>query len=159
MFLKVGEIKGEARDATYSGDKGWIDILAWSWGVSNSGTTHTGGGGGGGKANVQDISVTKYIDLASTDLIKSTLKGTHHAKAELIMRKAGDKPLDYLHIEMEEVIITSYSTGGSGGEDRLTENITLNFAKVKLTYTEQKKTGDKGLTPDVTFNIAENVDA
>ena len=28
-------------------------------------------------------------------------------------------------------MITSVSTGGSGGEDRLTENVTLNFAKVE----------------------------
>ncbi len=32
---------------------------------------------------------------------------------------------------MKEVIVTSLSTGGSGGEDRLTENVTLNFAKVQ----------------------------
>ena len=37
-------------------------MLAWSWGVSQSGTMHIGTGGGAGKANVQDLSITKYVD-------------------------------------------------------------------------------------------------
>ena len=154
MFLKIGEIKGESRDKTYNGKDGWMDILAWSWGVSNSGTTHMGSGSGAGKANFQDISVTKYIDKASTDLMKSTTKGTHHAKAWLVVRKAGDKPLDYLTIDMDDVMITSYSTGGSGGEDRLTENVSINFDWFKIKYTEQLKTGGAGATPDFEWSIA-----
>ena len=39
---------------------------------------------------------------------------------------------------MKEVLVTSVSTGGSGGEDRLTENVTLNFAEFKVEYTPQK---------------------
>ncbi len=154
IFLKIGEIKGEARDSTYNGKDGWIDILAWSWGVSNSGSTHFGSGSGAGKANFQDISVTKYIDKATPDLMKSTSKGTHHGTATLIVRKAGDKPLDYLKIEMEDVMLTSFSTGGSGGEDRLTENISLNFDWFKITYTEQLQSGAAGATPDFQWSIA-----
>ena len=154
MFLKIGNIKGESRDSKYNGKDGWIDVLAWSWGASNSGSTHMGSGSGAGKANFQDISVTKYIDMASTDLMKSTAKGSHHDKATLIVRKAGDKPLDYFVIDMEDVMITSYSTGGSGGEDRLTENISLNFDFFKIKYTEQLKTGGAGATPDFQWSIA-----
>ena len=48
------------------------------------------------------------------------------------------------------------STGGSGGEDRLTENITLNFAKVTFEYDPQdKKGGGKGKIP-YNFDIALN---
>ena len=54
MFLALkGEIKGEAQDAKHKGE---IDVLAWSWGLSQSGSFHVGGGGGAGKANFQDIS-------------------------------------------------------------------------------------------------------
>ena len=58
-------------------------------------------------------------------------------------RKAGEKPLDYLTITLEKLLVSSLSTGGSGGEDRLTENVTLNFAKVKVDYQPQKKDGSK----------------
>ncbi len=65
---------------------------------------------------------------------------------------------DGAEVTLTEVLITAVSTGGSGGEDRLTENVTLNFAKVKFSYTEQDPQG-KPKTPDkaFTFNIAENV--
>ena len=44
MFLKIaGEIAGEAQDSAHKGE---IDVLAWSWGLSNSGSFHVGGGGG-----------------------------------------------------------------------------------------------------------------
>ena len=35
---------------------------------------------------------------------------------------------------MEDIIVTAVQTGGSGGEDRLTENVSLNFAKFKFEY-------------------------
>lgn len=158
MFLKVGEILGEAQDAKYPGTDGWIDVLAWSWGASNSGSTHVLSGSGTGKANFQDISTTKYVDKSSTDLLKSTANGKHHAEAQLIVRKAGEKPVDYLTITMNDVLITSYSTGGSGGEDRLTENVTLNFGSVKVKYTEQMTDGSTGDQPEMGWDIAANTE-
>jgi len=67
--------------------------------------------------------------------------GKHMPEAVLTVRKAGTTPVEYIIIKMEEVMVTSVSTGGSGGEDRLTENVTLNFAKVKFSYVPQTKTG------------------
>ena len=90
-----------------------------------------GGGAGAGKVNVQDMSFTKYIDSASTALMLACMTGAHYNKANLVVRKAGTTPLEYLKIEMTEVLIASVSTGGSGGEDRLTENISINFATVR----------------------------
>ena len=137
-----------------------IDILAWSWGMSQSGTTHTGSGGGAGKVSVQDISITKWVDKSSPMLMQKCAKGTHIDDGELVVRKAGDTPLEYLKIKMTDIIITSVSTGGSGGEDRLTENVTLNFAEFKVTYQEQSDKGAaKGGSVDFGFNIAENADA
>lgn len=154
MFIKIGEIKGESKDSVHK-DK--IDVLAWSWGVSNSGTAHGGGGAGAGKANFQDLSFTKYIDSASPDLFLSCANGKHFDTATLIVRKAGENPVEYLIITMQEVMITSLSTGGSGGEDRLTENVSLNFAKVKFKYTPQDTTGKAGTADEKAWNIQENI--
>lgn len=155
MFIRIGTLKGESRDKTHA-EK--IDVLAWSWGMSNSGSAHTGGGAGAGKANVQDLSITKYIDKSSPALMLACCKGTHYDDAELIVRKAGDTPLEYVKVTLSEVLITAVSTGGSGGEDRLTENVTLNFAKVKVEYQEQDAKGaKKGGAVTMTYNVAENV--
>lgn len=153
MFIKIGTVKGESRDSVHKEE---IDVLSFSWGVSNSGNAHMGGGLGAGKANVQDISFTKYIDKSSPDLMLYCLSGKHYPDAKLVVRKAGDKPLEYLTVTMTDVLISSISTGGSGGEDRLTENVSLNFAKVKVDYKEQTKEGGVGATPTMAYSIVEN---
>jgi len=154
MFLKLeGEIQGESQDQKHKDE---IDVLAWSWGMSQSGSFHTGGGGGAGKANFQDLSVTKYIDKSSPILMLYAANGDHFTKGDLTVRKAGKVPLEFYTIEMKQVLVTSVSTGGSGGEDRLTENITLNFAAVKVTYVPQNSDGST--QPEKTFewDIAAN---
>lgn len=153
MFIKIGTLKGESIDSVHKDE---IDVLAWSWGMSNSGTAHLGSGAGAGKVNVQDLSFTKYIDKSSPALQLACCKGSHYDSAVLTVRKAGGKPLEYIIITMTEVMVVAVSTGGSGGEDRLTENVTLNFAKVKFQYTEQMKDGSAGEKPDYTYSMAEN---
>jgi len=156
MFIKIKGIEGESTDKKHPKE---IDVLAWSWGMSQSGTTHMGGGGGSGKVSVQDLSFTKYVDASSHALMGACCVGKHHDDAILYVRKASGKggdPIEYIKITMNEVMVTSVSTGGSGAEDRLTENITLNFAKVKFEYTPQKADGTKDTTKETTWDIAAN---
>lgn len=155
LDLTAGDIKGETQIDGYDDQ---IDILAWSWGMSQSGTTHMGSGGGSGKVNVQDLSFTKYIDSSSHALMQKCCTGEHIPSATLKVRKAGgSKALEYIIIELTDIIVGSVSTGGSGGEDRLTENITLNFAEFTYSYTPQNEDGSKGAKKNVGFNIAKNV--
>jgi type VI secretion system secreted protein Hcp len=155
MFLKLGDIKGESQDKAHKGE---IDVLAWSWGMANSGTAHMGGGGGSGKVSVQDLSFTKYTDSASHALIAHCCDGKHIPKAQLVVRKAGGSPLEYIKIDLDDVMVCAVSQGGSGGEDRLTENITLNFAKFKYAYQPQKSDGTAdGGAKEAGWNIAANV--
>jgi type VI secretion system secreted protein Hcp len=153
MFLKITGIAGESTDKIHSGE---IEVLAWSWGATQSGTTHQGSGGGAGKANFQDISFTKYIDKGSPLLLMNLATGKHITDATLVVRKAGGTPLEYLKIKMSEIIVASVATGGSGGEDRLTENVTLNFAKFDLEYVQQKPDGTGFPAVIAKFDIAAN---
>lgn len=153
-FLKLTDIKGESV-AKDKADQ--IDVLAWSWGLSQSGTLHMGSGGGAGKVNVQDLSITKWVDSSSPNLIMACCTGQHFDEAVLTFRKAGGSPLEYLVLTLTEVMITAVSTGGSSGEDRFTENVTLNFAKFNLSYQPQDAKGaKKGGTIDAVYSIAEN---
>ena len=153
MFIKIKDVDGESKDKKHGKE---IDVLAWSWGMSNSGSAHTGGGAGAGKVNVQDLSFTKYVDSASPKLMLSCCNGKHYDEALLTVRKAGEKPVEYIKIKLTEVLITSVSTGGSGGEDRLTENVTLNFAKFNLDYTPQDDKGAAGTAIPAGWDIAAN---
>ena len=154
MTIKIDGIKGESK---IKGHVDEIDVLAWSWGMTQSGSFHTGGGGGAGKVNVQDISFTKYLDKSSPELMLACSNGKHIKEAVISIRKAGEKPLDYMTITMEKLLISSISTGGSGGEDAITENVTVNFAKVKVDYQEQDdKGGPKGGKVSYGWDIENN---
>jgi type VI secretion system secreted protein Hcp len=153
MFLKITGLKGESADSKHKDE---IDVLSWSWGASQSGTMHIATGGGAGKVNVQDMNLTKYVDASSPSLFGACASGKHFTEAVLVNRKAGENPLEYLTITMTDVLVTSYQTGGSGGEDKLTENVSLNFAKVKKEYKAQNADGSAGATGVHAWNIAQN---
>ncbi len=153
MFLKISNVKGEAKDATHQDE---IDILAWTWGASQSGSSHMGGGGGSGKVQFQDVSVTKMLDASSTVLWESCAAGKHFDKATLTVRKAGGNPLEYYILNMEHVLITNVSVGAAGGEDGITENVTLNFSKCEYEYVEQKPDGSGAAARAFGWNIEEN---
>ena len=155
QFMELSGINGESKDAIYKTKKA-IDVLAWSWGMSQSGSFHGGGGGGAGKANFQDLSFTKYIDNSTPTLMQKLATGAHIDTATLTVRKAGTTPLEYIHLKMKKIMVTSISTGGSGGEDKLTENVTLNFAEFEFDYTNQLPTGGKGTEVPFKFDISGN---
>ena len=153
-FLKM-DVKGES---VVDGHEEEIQILSWSWGMSQTGTTHRGTGGGAGKVNVQDLSFTHYVDTATPNLIQACCNGKHFEEAVLTVRKAGETPLDYLIITMTDVIITSVSPGGASGDELITENVTLNFSKYKVAYQPQDNKGAKaGGAIEVEYDIAKNV--
>src|SRR5215472_12180825 len=112
MFLKVDGVQGETKDTKHSKE---IDIISWSWGVTNGGSAHQGGGAGTGKVNVKDVTVTKYVDSSSPQLLLACCLGSHYPKALLTVRKAGgESPVEYVKIKMEQVFVTSVTTGGTG---------------------------------------------
>ena len=127
--------------------------------MSQSGTTHGGTGGGAGKVNVQDLSFTHYVDKSSANLMKMCCNGKHFEEAVLVVRKAGETPLEYQIITMKKGLVSSVSTGGSGGEDRLTENVTLNFSEFQCEYVPQLADGSGDASIIIGWNIASNVDA
>jgi len=142
----------------YDGVDDYTEILAWSWSVSRSGTTHTGGGGSVDKASFSDVSLTKWVDKSTPKLLEAVVTGKHFETVDLYNDRLGqDKALiPYVHINMDKVIVTSISMGGGEGEDRLTENVSLNFAKFKYEYTEQDSKTGGGITHPFSWNIETN---
>ena len=156
MHLKLegGSVKfaGESKHAKHKDE---IQVLAWSWGMSQSGSFGHGTGGGAGKASVQDISITKYIDKSTTSFIKALVTGDHMDTVTLSVSKAGGKQEDYLTIKLTSAMVTSYSTGGSGGEDMLTENVSISFAKFDVEYFAQNDKGVVASAGTVGYSVEE----
>ena len=154
MFVKID---GDDRRGAGRAHSGEIDVLSWAWGLSQSGSPHVGGGGGAGKVTIRDLSLVKYVDKASTDLMLFCCNGKHIPKAELTVRKAGESPLEYMKIKMSDCLVSAVDTGGSGEQDRLVETVMLNFAKVEVEYTPQAEGGGGDAPTTMGWDIAKNV--
>jgi type VI secretion system secreted protein Hcp len=153
MFLKLDPIKGESADSKHKDE---IDVLSWSWGLNQTGSQHHGGGGGAGKVSVHDLHFTHWADKSTAYLIKACANGEHIAKGVLTVRKAGKDPLEYIKISIEDIIVSSVTPGGTHGDERLTENVSLNFRKFKYEYTAQTDKGGAGATAHFGWDIGAN---
>jgi len=137
IFAKIGEIKGESLDAKHKDE---IEVLSFSWGVTNAGSTGPGGGAGTGKATFQDLAIAHHIDKASPKLLEACATGMHLKDATITHRKAGKGQQEFLIVKMNDVIITAVTHGGTAGQPAA-ETVSLAFAKVDFEYKPQKADG------------------
>jgi len=152
MFLKLDGIKGESKDFKHKDE---LHIESFSWGLSQTGGFGTGGGGGAGKVQVHDISVTKFLDKSTAALMLHCCNGKHIKDGLITVRKAGEKPVEYLKIKLNDILISGVQHAGHGS-DLLTESLTLNFAKFHMEYTEQKEDGSGTPGGEMGWNVKEN---
>ena len=138
MFLKLDSVEGEATDDKHKGE---IDVLSWTWAVSQTGTSGKGGGSGAGKAEHKDLEIRKLVDRASPVLYFKCASGEHIKSADLVVRKAGGEALEYMKIHLDDLIVTSFEMGGQPEADQLTEVVRLNFSKSLVTYSPQSSSG------------------
>ncbi|WP_028225583.1 Hcp family type VI secretion system effector [Paraburkholderia ferrariae] len=154
IFLKISGIDGESADATHKDE---IDVLSWSWAVSQQSNMHLGSGGGAGRATVSDLTFEHYVDRATPNLTQYCLTGKHIDQAKLVVRKAGGNPLEYIKFTMDDVLVTSVSPSGvSDSESRPREMVTLSFAKMKQEYVVQNAQGGSGGAVTATFDVKKN---
>jgi type VI secretion system secreted protein Hcp len=129
MFLKIDGVPGES---TTPGHEDEIEVLSWSWGMSNSGTL--GGGGSAGAVSFEDISITKEVDKATPLLMQKCASGQHVFQVFLYVAPAGSPMDNFLIIEIPEALVTSVKTSVPVGDAVPVEEVTLNFAQVEITY-------------------------
>lgn len=138
MFLKLSGIDGESTDKQH---KGTIEVLSFSWGVSNA-TTRAGTSKlASGKAAVSDFAIMKFLDSSSPRLFESCCSGEHHAEAMLTLRKAGESQQDFYKIKLSDVLISSVAPGGSAGGDQPLEQVSFSFAAATI---EAARLDEKG---------------
>jgi type VI secretion system secreted protein Hcp len=147
-FLKIDGITGESQDAHHPNE---IEVLNWSWKMSQQSSMLSGSGGGVAKASVDDLVVFHRLDRASPNLMAYCLTGRHVPTAVLTMRKAGGTPIDFLKIVMNDVIVSGVDMSPNY------EQIRLSFARVKQEYSVQNAMGGSGGVITATFDIKRNV--
>lgn len=148
-FLKLDGIDGESTDRTHRGE---IDLLSWSWGVTNETPASGGGGGSGvGRATPQALLFVHRYDKASPLLAKLAANGRHIRTAVLSARRSGAGQRDFLVITLKEVNVSAVQM--SDNSDGPLEQVALRFAEIGVSYVPQTPRGTAGTPVTMNWNV------
>jgi type VI secretion system secreted protein Hcp len=154
-FLKLDGIEGESTDNKHAKE---IDVEAWSWGESQTGSSVPGGGGGGaGKVSMQDFSFVMKFNKASPKLMLACATGKHIKSARLAVRRAGQGQQDYLTFAFLDVLVSSYQTGGAEASGLTpVDQVSLRYAKIEVEYKTQKPDGSLIVAAQFKYDLKQN---
>ncbi len=138
MFLKVQGVTGEAADADHKGE---IEVVSWSWGMQASSSAVTGTLPGA-RSTMTEIEIVKRVDQSSSTLMSFLKTNKLIKQARLTVRKAGETPVEYVTVELENVRVTSLKIESEKAE--LVERLRLGFSKVRVSYVPQDAKGGPG---------------
>jgi type VI secretion system secreted protein Hcp len=149
MYLKLDDLKGEAIDDFHKGE---IDILAFSFDANSTHTIF-----GAGKSEVGNLDLIKFTDIATPELIRRVLTGEPFKEGKFsFIEVFQGKEQPVVTFTLNDILISSHTSGSNGGEDRLTEKIGLNFANFTYQTFSYSDIGEKTADPSVTWDIVEN---
>jgi len=137
-YLYVDGVEGPSTSKTNH-----IDILSFSWGVSQHSTYGAGASGKeakAGRADFSNLTVMKVLDKTSPLLCDHCASGDILKKVYLLYDKpVGDKQADYFRIYLKDALITSVQLSGSN--ENPTESVSFAFQAVEVAYKPEKDDG------------------
>lgn len=138
-----------APGSTVAGHDKEMEILSWSHGFVQP-TSPTRGANTVEQANHQNLTFTKYLDAATNDLLKFCWSGRQIGKATIRCYRgdAGSRPVLYLTVAMQQVIISNYSVSGGPG-DVPVENVSLDYGIVQYTVADANNPDGRSATHDL----------
>lgn len=156
-FLKINGIAGESTDDAH---KDWIEILGYSWGVSQpmGGASGHGGGRSTGRADFQDLRVTKCIDKSSPQLYQSCANGRHITRVEMELCQANEGKHNFMKYVLEDVFVSAVQTVNQTTQsgDRPVEEVSLNYGRISWFSTPLDPNGAPGPTVQATWDLKTN---
>lgn len=152
-LMKIDGVDGESERAKH--DK-WIELLAWSWGVSRNASAGTGTAGSSvGRVDVQDFNFSVLTNKSSIGILKTIGTGKHvpTVTVDLLKGTGTESGEPFLQLTFKEVYITAMNVGAqSGGGDELMENYSFSYAEVTYDYMAQNASGTLASVGKATFN-------
>jgi type VI secretion system secreted protein Hcp len=152
-FLKIDGIPGESTDPKHPGE---IEVDSFSWGETlPAAPGGPGGGGTVGRVQTDAFSVTMGVSIASPKLFLAAAQGTRIKQAVLSVRNDGSSD-DFLIWTLSDVVVSSYRTSELSGVGRVTDTITLVFAKIQIEYHATTASGGLGPPIKACWDVASN---
>jgi len=135
IFMQYGDIKGES---TAKDHDEWINVESFQFGVSRE-FSSSGGSGGGRTAsnpNFQEISVTKETDKTTPEIFGEAVAGKNALVTIDFTQSCGSAgQITYLRYVLTNTQVSSFNISGSGSSgDTPTENLSLNYQKIEMTF-------------------------
>jgi len=159
-FLKIDGIDGESLDSKH---KGWIEVLSFSWGVSQP---HSSSGQFTGHVVPEDFTFTHAVDKSSPKLMLACAEGDQLNEVDVSFRKAGSSGggIDYLKYSFFDVFFSSVRPGGQSVAQQLKiedalpfEEVTFTYGKVQINYQQLDSRGRQVGAPIQTALDFENI--
>jgi type VI secretion system secreted protein Hcp len=143
---------------TAQGHEKWIELHSAQLGVNRHITNPTGRGTNreASAPALSEIVITKDEDCATTDLFKASLWGEGKKVKIDFCKTDKDKLEVYMQIDLENVMVSSYSVSGHGGEShsRPMESLSLNFTKITYVTTQMDTKGGTGKPARAMWDLA-----
>ncbi len=140
MFIRIGDIKGGSHDNRHQDE---IEVVSWTWGLTNPPDgSHGGGGGAGGRAAFRDIAFTHLVDRASPSLMLACASAQRFRDAKLTVRRPDATTTEeFLVIALQDVCVTGVDISATEAVGGLVEQVTLAFTHVDYEYRRQLPDG------------------
>ncbi len=120
-----------------------IDVLSFSWGVSQTAVYGAGASGKeakAGRADFSNLTIMKVLDKTTPLLCDHCATGNILAKVYLLYDKpVGDKQEGYFRIWIKDALITSVQLSGSN--ENPTESVSFMYQGVEISYKPEKDDG------------------
>jgi type VI secretion system secreted protein Hcp len=144
MYLEVvgkksGKLKGESADAAH---KDAIHLTGWNWGLD---VPRDSAGQAYARRHHHRLEVHKKADATSPSMMSMLANNEVLKSVNLYVRKAGDKPLDYYIIRLQDASICDLLThqdDASGLE--VIEKWSFAYERIEITYVPQRPDGGGG---------------
>lgn len=140
VFLRIEGIEGESTDPMHRGE---VEVLSFNW-SENRPAQAVGGGVAASRVSMNPLSVQMPVNKASPKLFLACAQGQHIRSAVLTVRKPGRTTLDYLKWKFDDIVITSYGTAISPGDQKPTDQVTFSSRRIEVEYREIRQDGTLG---------------
>jgi type VI secretion system secreted protein Hcp len=166
VVFKGADIQGESTDSKHQAEKA-IEVSSWRHEIlqPKSSTASTAGGHSAERTEHGEMVLTKEIDKASAKLWQGCSAGTIYNDVIIYFYRAlGGKNststsvtrVNYLKIELKNVLISSIGANIASGNELPTETFGLKYSAVKWTYVKSTVEGAQETGATGMWNLKSN---
>jgi type VI secretion system secreted protein Hcp len=105
---------------------------------------------------MEDFEFTMLTNKASPRLLLAVASGEHIKYAVLTARRTGKDQQQFLTYKFSDLLVSSYRTEASVGEEPPVDQVSFNFGQIQAEYRPQQPDGTLGAAIQVGWDVKGN---